>query len=95
MLDLNSMDELQKLVTEWLEKRTKEKIPDQEVNLGMPSTIIEANSRMEQSDWDDNRPSLLQNPKIEIEQMSLISLDESIKHRTSDVSMVKEKLRQT
>ena len=89
------MDELQKLVTEWLEKRTKEKIPDQDVNLGMPSTIIEANSRMEQSDWDDNRPSLLQNPKIEIEQMSLISLDESIKHRTSDVSMVKEKLRQT
>jgi hypothetical protein len=95
MLDLNSMDELQKLVTEWLEKRNREKTPsdpDQEVNI-LPSTIIEANSRLEQSEWEDNRPSLLQNPKVEILQMSLIELDDSMKIRTSDVSMVKEKLR--
>lgn len=53
------MDELQKLVQEWLEKRTKESRSSPEHDV-LPSTIIEAaNSRLEQSEWEDNRPSLL------------------------------------
>jgi hypothetical protein len=34
MLDLNSMEELQKLVAEWLEKRNREKDSEPEVAIG-------------------------------------------------------------